>query len=81
MERLDRTMSAQTEKLIKGLEYLLQARECIYSAYMDTYGDEQGDRMYSEVYEKDMGSLLVSLKISIGDSIQVNMGNLDTKLY
>ena len=77
MTAFSRTMSNQTEKLIKGLEYLLNAREEILTSFTEVYGDEQGEQMYREVYEKDMASILLSLKVSIGDSMETNMSYLD----
>jgi hypothetical protein len=77
MTTFSRTMSIQTEKLIKGLEYLLNAREEILTSFTEVYGDEQGEQMYREVYEKDMASILLSLKVSIGDSMETNMSYLD----
>lgn len=81
MEKLNRTLSEQTEYLIKALEHLLQTNEYILSSYTSTYGEEQGEKMYTELYEKDMDSILLSLKVSIGDSMEVNMGMTDFNLY
>lgn len=81
MEKLNRTLSEQTEYLIKALEHLLQTKEYILSSYTSTYGEEQGEKMYTELYEKDMDSILISLKVSIGDSMEVNMGMTDFNLY
>lgn len=81
METLNRTLSSQTERLIKGLEHLLQTKEYILSSYTSTYGNEQGEKMYTDLYEKDMDSILLSLKVSIGDSMEVNMGLINDNLY
>lgn len=76
METLNRTMSNQTEKLIKGLELMVQAREYILTSFTDTYGEEEGGKMYADAYEKDMDCILLSIKVSIGDSMEVNMSDL-----
>ena len=76
METLNRTMSKQTERLIKGLEYMVKAREEILSSFTETYGDKDGERMYNEAFESDMTDLLMTLKCNIGYSMEVNMGDL-----
>ena len=75
METLNRTMSTQTQKLIKALEYMVKAREEILSSFTETYGEEQGERMYNEAFESDMTDLLMTLKCNIGHSMEVNMGD------
>ena len=81
METLNRTMSKQTERLIKGLEYMVKAREFILSAFTETYGDEQGERMYQEAFESDMTDLLMTLKCNIGHSMEVNIGETDRREF
>ena len=81
METLNRTMSKQTEKLIKGLELMVKAREYILSSFTETYGDEQGQKMYEEAFESDMTDLLMTLKCNIGHSMEVNMGELDRREF
>ena len=76
METLNRTMSKQTERLIKGLEYMVKAREEILSSFTETYGDTDGERMYQEAFESDMTDLMMTLKCNIGYSMEVNMGDL-----
>lgn len=76
MTTFSRTMSNQTEKLVKGLEYILKAREEILTSFTEAYGEEQGEEMYRELYDKNMDSILLSIKISIGDSMEVHMSDL-----
>lgn len=81
METLNRTMSKQTERLIKAMEHLLNAREEILTSFTETYGEEQGERMYNEAFESDMTDLLMTLKCNIGHSMEVNMSNLDRREF
>lgn len=76
METLNRTMSTQTQKLIKGLEYMVKAREEILSSFTGAYGDEQGERMYCASFDTDMNDLLLTLRNNIGLSMEVNMSDL-----
>ena len=63
METLNRTMSEQTQRLVKGLEYLLKAREEIYSSFTGAYGEEQGEKMYCDSgYSTGIPGVLILLK-------------------
>lgn len=81
MEKLNRTLSEQTESLVVALEHILSAQSNILSSLHYAYGDEQGEDMYSRLYEQHFDTLKNTLKQGIGDSIEVNMGMLDFNLY
>jgi len=81
METLNRTMSEQTQRLVKGLEYLLKAREEIYSSFTGAYGEEQGEKMYCDAFDADMNDLLMTLRHNIGLSMEVNMSDLTKMVF
>lgn len=76
METLNRTMSSQTEKLIKGLEHLVEARNEIYVSLTEAYGEDVGEGMYMRSYESNFESILTTLKMEIGTSMETNMQDL-----
>jgi hypothetical protein len=81
MEKLNRTLSEQTEYLIKALENVLSAKENIYSSLTFAYGEEQGDHIFTERYEGHFNNLIDTLKMGIGESMEVNMSMTDFNLY
>ena len=81
METLNRTMSTQTQKLIKALEYMVKAREEILSSFTETYGEEQGEKMYCDAFDADMNDLLMTLRHNIGLSMEVNMSDLTKMVF
>lgn len=81
MEKLNRTLSEQTEYLIKALENVLSAKENIYTSLTYAYGEEHGDQIFTDRYENHLNTLIDTLKMGIGESMVVNMGMTDFNLY
>ena len=81
METLNRTMSSQTEKLIKGLEHLVEAKCLIYDSLTETYGEEAGEELFTKSYEHNLESVLTTLKMDIGHMMEMNMNDLSRKVF
>lgn len=81
MERLNRTISEQTESLVIALDHILSAQSQILTSLHSAYGEEQGEDMYSRLYENLFNSLKSVLKKGIGDSMEVNMGYINEQKY
>lgn len=80
-ERTDRVLTERTDNLVQALNYVLRAKAEIQSYLTKWYGEDNEDKIekhYADVYGKDIDSLLLSIKIGIGDSIEENMMYLDT---
>lgn len=76
METLNRTMSAQTEKLIKGLERLIDSKNAIYDSLTYAYGEDRGEEIFRKSYEPYFELLVTTLKMEIGTSMEFKMQDL-----
>lgn len=73
MGTLNRTMSSQTERLIKGMEHLVGATNEIFTSLTQTYGEEVGEKMFEANYEPSLTNILTALKMDIGTSMEIAM--------
>lgn len=72
---ITKKMSKETALLIESLEYLLKAENSACRAYLEEYGDPEGDSVWqNSVFKQDIDDLKQTLKITIGDFMEVNMG-------
>ena len=72
-------LKPETAHFVEALQNLLQVEESIYSGLTETYGEEQGEKMW---YKEEVYTLLEEakreVKILIGDSLELDLaGALD----
>ena len=68
-----REISKETSRLIEALDLLLQTESSVISYVYETYGD-QTELWDKSAVRQDIEDLKVSLKLLLGDSVELNLG-------
>lgn len=72
---IKKKMSKETSLLIESLEYVMKAEDSALKAYYEEYGDPEGDTLWwKSIVKESIENLKKSLKITIGDFMEVNLG-------
>ena len=79
MENKEKALSSETERMINALEFALRAKDEMLGSLCEGFGDEEGEKLYEERYKEDMDSLLLKIKVGIGDSIADKMFCYDSE--
>jgi len=73
-------LKPETALFVEALQKLLQVEEAVYSGLTETYGEEQGEKMW---YKSEVENLLEDakreIKLLIGDSLELDMSGALTK--
>ena len=71
----DKKISKETALLIESLEYILKAENSALQAYWERYGEDGGEGLWEKsVVKESIEDLKQSLKLTIGDFMEVTMG-------
>jgi len=74
-----RQISTETAKIIESLNFLLQAESSAMEYFHETYGD-QTDLWEKSQVKSDIEDLKTSLKLLLGDSVELQLGYLEENL-